>query len=181
MLEPIQAFYVPIFKVSIDQWQDKKQKLLDLIDFDDPTLWHDSHFTDYHKNSKSGCAYTLDFMNILNDELNDIIRAMGKGINIQLLWAQRYAAKQYMAAHNHGNTGYSCVLYADFDAQEHTATRFFAPFHNFHTGKSLEYTPQVQEGDMIFFPSILFHDAAPNASEKQRTIFSFNCRFVDDC
>lgn len=178
MIEQVQAFYVPIFKVRISHWAEKKPKLLGLVDFYKDDFWHDDHFTDYHYNKDNGCPYMLDFTSILDAELDEIIRVMGKSIKIKDLWAQQYNHTNYMTAHSHGATGYSCVLYAVFDAAEHEATRFIAPFNNFHTGSVLEYTPEVEEGDMIFFPSVLLHDAKPNSSDKQRTIFSFNCKFV---
>jgi hypothetical protein len=179
MIEQVQAFYVPIYKVRIYHWAEKKRKLLGLIDFKNPNLWSQQHFSDYHHNCDAGCSYMLDFTTILEDELNEVVRVMGKGITITDLWAQQYKQSNYMGAHSHGATGYSCVLYAEFDAAEHQATRFIAPFNNFHTGAALEYTPDVEEGDMVIFPSVLLHDAKPNESNKHRTIFSFNCRFVD--
>ena len=178
MIEQMQAFYVPIYKVRISHWAEKKQKLLGLVDFGNANFWSHENFTDYHHNCNAGCPYMLDFTSILDDELNEVVRVMGKGITITELWAQQYKQSNYMGAHSHGATGYSCVLYAEFDSAEHEATRFIAPFNNFHTGSVLEYTPEVEEGDMIFFPSVLLHDAKPNSSDKQRTIFSFNCKLV---
>lgn len=179
MIEQVQAFYVPIYKVAVTDWNVKKQQLLNLVDFDNSDFWSDEHFSDYHHHKKVGCPYIQPFCEILDSELGEIVQVMGKGINIHDLWAQRYAKSNYMAAHNHGGTGYSCVLYADFDQAQHTATRFIAPFNNFHTGSLLEYTPDVKEGELVLFPSVLMHDAAPNQSDKHRTIFSFNCKFVD--
>lgn len=178
MIEQIQAFFVPIYKVSVTDWPAKKERLLDLVDFGNADLWTDQHFSDYHAHKKTGCPYIQQFTEILNDELHEVVEVMGKGISIHDLWAQRYAKSNYMGAHNHGGTGYSCVLYVDFDKNEHKATRFIAPFNNFHTGSLLEYTPDVNEGELVLFPSVLMHDAAPNQSDKHRTIFSFNCKFV---
>ena len=50
-------------------------------------------------------------------------------------------------------------------------------FHLFSdsiTGEFEEYEPDVQEGDILFFPSNLRHYAPPNISNLTRTVMSFN-------
>ena len=90
------------------------------------------------------------------------------------LWAQRYYKQDGMACHTHGTSSFSGVLYAEFDPNEHQATKFMAPFNNFITDRNLYLTPPVIEGSIILFPSMLPHFAEPNKSFKPRTIFSFN-------
>ena len=83
-----------------------------------------------------------------------------------------------MGPHTHGVIGWSGVLYVEFDKYEHSPTEFQGPLHDVNNGQQLEYKPEVEEGDIIIFPSCLTHWVSPNQSKKRRTIMSFNCRFA---
>ena len=179
MIQELHPFYIPIYKVSIADWHKKKNQLLNLVDWDDTSCWHDEHFTDYHKNKEDACPYAKDFLQLVGNELGQLAEAMSANIHLDLLWAQRYYDADYMGVHNHGATGYSCVLYAEFDPKDHKSTQFTAPFNNFVNGSALHYMPEVNEGDMIVFPSALLHCALPSMSATARTIFSFNMRLSE--
>lgn len=179
MITEVHPFYIPIYKVSIADWHKKQNQLLNLVSWDDTSCWQDEHFTDYHKNHKNGCSYLAKFCNLIEPELEQIVQQLHHNIHIDLLWAQRYFDADYMGVHNHGATGYSCVLYAEFNPADHQATQFTAPFNNFVSGSALQYIPEVNEGDMIVFPSALLHCALPSMSATARTIFSFNMRLTE--
>ena len=68
----------------------------------------------------------------------------------------------------------SCVLYVDFDVNEHRPTKFYAPFTNPYMGVIETVSPPVEEGNLIAFPSTLLHECPPCESSKPRTVFSFN-------
>ena len=53
-----------------------------------------------------------------------------------------------------------------------------SPFPNFLTGLQLTYTPEVDEGSIIFFPSYISHFTEPNLSDENRLIVSFNLQSV---
>lgn len=183
----LNPFLLTFYQVSIENWSEKKKQLLDLIDWDDPSCWTDDCFTDYYKNiQKTGerAPYTDAFIKILSKELNSFVHNVqytdinrfnvDLSMKINNLWAQRYTSQQFMPPHTHEPAGFSAVLYAEFDNKEHQPTKFWAPFKNTVDAMDYRYDPQVQEGDILFFPSYLMHYAEPNNSKKQRTIFSFN-------
>ena len=88
------------------------------------------------------------------------------------VWCQRYKANDYHEPHTHDSKGYSAVFYAKM-SPEHKSTMFFAPYLNlFGMGESMSTI--VEEGDLIIFPSNLWHMAPPHTSENERIIFSFN-------
>jgi len=183
----LDPFLLTFFQVSIENWTDKKQKLLDLVDWEDKECWTDDFFTDYYKNiykHEMRAPYHKEFVNILKKDLNDLVRSIEKSalnrynhtFNMQItnLWAQQYLDTQHMPPHTHEPSGFSAVLYAEFDNKEHEATKFWAPFKNTIDAMDYRFDPKVKEGDILVFPSYLLHYATPNTSDKRRTIFSFN-------
>ena len=112
---------------------------------------------------------------ILKPEIKHINEAFGcHDIEIRDIWFQQSVNYQRHYAHTHGAVGVSCIWYLEFDPSEHNSTIFYAPFTNPLTGDCMEYEPEVQEGDLIAFPSYLQHEQRPSFSDKRRTIISFN-------
>lgn len=165
-------FRVPIYTIKCSDWETKKQKLLGLVDFEDPECMLKEQYSDYHK-YKDHSPYKEQFIEIIKDELIAFSKTVQTDILVRALWCQRYAKSEFMGVHNHGALGYSAVLYAEFTGG-HSATQFYAPFNNFIKGSLIDYVPEVEEGDLIVFPSALAHSATPNKSSDYRTIFSFN-------
>ena len=56
------------------------------------------------------------------------------------------------AVHVHGATGFSSVCFIEYDKEDHKSTVFVSPFGNCVTGTLERYSPEVEEGDIIFFP-----------------------------
>ena len=180
MIEELNLFPVPVIKIKTKNWEQKKDKLLSLVDWDNPLFAYDDMISDYYANLQSGTPYLADFCNIIGDELDLLLDRAGSldsTLYIGSLWAQKYKKSNYMVAHTHGAIGYSAVLYTEFDKKSHPGIRFLHSIHDEH-GDSQEYTPEIDEGDLISFPSYLFHDVKHNTSDKNRTIFSFNYKFL---
>ena len=68
----------------------------------------------------------------------------------------------------------SCVLYVDFDVNEHKPTKFYSPFMNPYYGTIDVAVPSVEEGSILAFPSTMLHECPPSQSKIPRTIMSFN-------
>ena len=185
-------FLLSCFQISVENWPEKKEKLLNLVDWKDPQSNSSVFFSDYFKNLQQPDKrpkYAKSFINILKPELNQFVNAVEQSpitrkfgqpkINLRMhiatLWAQRYTTTQNMQPHTHESVGYSAVLYAEFNEKEHEATEFFAPFKNVVDTMDYRWLPEVKEGDILFFPSPLLHYSLPNRSKEPRTIFSFNC------
>ena len=62
------------------------------------------------------------------------------------------------SVYNHGQLGYSAACYVTYNPEKHTPTQFIAPFCHPINGDILQYEPpDIEEGDLIFFPSYLLH------------------------
>ena len=176
MIEQSYLFPIVLTKIKTKDWGSKKRKLLSLIDWEDPKLLYEEQITDYFEHESEPPPYIDEFCNILFEELDLIVNTCDfPSMHISHLWGQRYTKGNYMPSHNHGSLGYSAVLYVDFDKEEHPPTRFTSIINDEH-GKMQQHIPEIEEGDMLVFPSHLFHDVGHCKTEKQRTIYSFNFR-----
>ena len=168
-------FFLPIYVAKIEDWEEKKKLLLDLPDFSDENSYEDGRFSDYHTILRSNPHPYMDkFSSIIQDDLVNMIKTFGVSFYIDTLWCQRYSLNNHMGPHTHGSGGLSAVLYAEFDKKEHQPTVFMSPFKNYRNGKDMTWKPEVEEGDVVIFPSLLLHYAPPSNSNKYRTIFSWN-------
>lgn len=99
---------------------------------------------------------------------------MNLNLSTSEVWFQKYENGMNHAVHNHGPIGFSAVCFIEYNKNIHKPTTFISPFGNNITGELFRYEPDVEEGDIIFFPSNLLHYAPTNLSEYVRIIMSFN-------
>ena len=157
------AFSVPIFKYNVQNWNVKKIKLLELFD------------SFQHKVVGNVITSPLDIKtNILSKEIELFEKDVGFNLISSEVWFQKYESSMDHAVHNHGPGGFSSVCFIEYDKHNHNPTTFISPFGNYITGELERYQPDVEEGDIIFFPSNLLHYAPTNLSKITRTIISFN-------
>jgi len=170
----LNKFSVPFILTEVSK--DRQDKIYDLflnqekyLRKDDP---HSKVYTDFfviHKN------YIEDIGLILKEDLYKFYRQVGfRNPIITQAWMQQYTKGCFMTPHNHGTTGYSAIYYIRFNPKEHESTRFISPINNFLTGDNHEYKPVVNQGTLLFFPSVLMHYALPNSSTELRAVLSFN-------
>ena len=159
------AFSVPIYKYKVTNWETKKKKLLNLFN------------SFQHKVVGNVITSPLD---VKTDILLDEIKLFEEELNINLysteVWFQKYEHNMDHAVHHHGAMGFSSVCFIEYDKNAHKPTTFISPFANYITGNLEKYEPDVEEGDIIFFPSNLLHYAPSNLSNEIRTIVSFNLK-----
>lgn len=157
------AFSIPIFKYKVQNWNIKKKRLLDLFNNLE------------HKVVGNVITSPIDIKtNILLEEIKLFEKEIGIDFYSDEVWFQRYNHSMNHAAHTHGPTGFSAVCFIEYDKDVHKPTTFISPFSNYITGELERYVPEVQEGDIIFFPSNLLHYAPTNLSNKERIVISFN-------
>ena len=172
-MEPLNKFQVPFFIHQLDL--NKRLQILNIFTCNEKNLEKKDPVSDVYTDFFSSKTYLSDVINILQEELEDLYLSAGfRNPIISNVWMQQYTKGCFMTPHNHGMTGFSAVYYIKFDPIEHESTRFIAPLNNFITGDNLEYKPEVNQGTLIFFPSMLMHYVRPNQSDKPRAILSFN-------
>lgn len=165
-------FHIKLFKYKLDNWNFKKQKLNEIINKIEFYKDKNSNLlTNYGSNN-----YEPDVIQILKDDIiKFFIEAKLYNPYISSLWFQQYNKEQCHTTHNHGALGYSSVLYINYKKDEHTATRFLSPYYSI-TGETITYIPEVEEGTILFFPSMINHYTLPNNSNLTRSILSINIK-----
>jgi hypothetical protein len=157
------AFSVPIYKYKVQNWEVKKKKLLELF----------NNFQ--HKVVGNVITSPLDIKtDILLDEIKLFENECGLKFISTEVWFQKYEQNMNHSVHNHGPFGFSSVCFIEYDKRYHKPTTFVSSFGNYITGELERYEPNVEEGDIIFFPANLLHYAPTNLTDKVRIIMSFN-------
>lgn len=169
----LKIFPTAVHIVRTSGWDKYKSYLLTAIkDQKDPAYRpRVDYYTDYGQ--KQSWRKTL-WDEFLEPAMKPFID--GTHTKLQDIWAQQYIDQVGFTAHRHQPMGYSCVLYAEFDPKVHWATTLFRPFidPNDIRNSNEVFTPDVEEGDILIFPSWMMHQAAPSDTKIPRTIVAFN-------
>lgn len=167
-------FIVPYLQLDVGNWKDKKKKLLELMDA--CNLNKDSFvLTSFYDNETINQNDLIQ--SIFEEELNYMKKTFGfNDCVIKHSWFQEQTNNMFHSIHDHcgGNVSISSICYIEYDSSEHTATQFISPYMDSLNFSYLNFTPQVNEGTIIFFPSNILHQTLPSTSDKPRKIVSFN-------
>ena len=177
-------FNIPVVKYRCHNWSYKRQAFLDLLSEQTLTMGEESVYSDYGDyktltaEHQMGLYDTPDYLNtvreLLKEEMEWFAHDLKAEPQIVRAWFERALYKCHHPVHTHGHGGWSAVLFIEYDPTVHTPTVFIAPFDHFITGEPLIYSPTVEEGDIILFPSFIHHYTHPHTSEERRTVLSFN-------
>ena len=166
-------FEYPSFHYKIKDWNFKKKALLGKIKEENFVRTPLQSFeTDRQKNGKSYIHYLKD---LLSPELNEFCRESKVTCSMTDAWFVRYQKNDYQIVHNHRGWGFSGIIYLEYDSKVHTPTFFVAPWQEPITDTtSISMPKNIEEGDMLIFPSYTLHFVNPNESKKKRIILSFD-------
>ena len=172
----ISDWVIPFYQTKISNWEDKKEKLLQIYDmFSKDNMSSGEQLTDFEDNST---RYHVLIENILFDDIKRAKLELGfdtKTPKINNAWFQIYEYGHSHSIHNHGMGCLSMVCYIKYNPQKHRPTTFIAPFTSLRDGNVLEWEPKdVDEGTMVIFPSALSHYVPTNQSDDIRMILSAN-------
>ena len=174
-------FTVPIYHYKIENWDHNKKRILDVLPPEMPEHRDPEDlglYSDYFVNAKVGNnilpSYADTIIDIIKPYLMDI--SGGEKLDLTDIWYQKYYKGVNHSTHCHGAIGLSSVIYVEYNPEVHSPTRFFSPFRDVWSGDCTTFEEQVEEGDMIIFPSSILHEAPANQSDIRRTIVSYNLR-----
>ena len=169
-----------ILKNKVERHDEVKDKLMDLIvNNESGATEYDGGFisrTDYHLDENHTRTYLPLFFEIIEPILQEQSNFfMSKEANVHHAWFQQYYKSQFHSPHNHGALGYSSVTYIKFNKDIHQPTVFIAPFND-PLGNLIEFAPDIDEGQIIFFPAMITHYVLPSKTNDIRIILSLNVR-----
>jgi hypothetical protein len=153
----------------VDNHEEIKKKILDAIATmgrhniieDGQSIFN----TDWHLSNKYQRPYwdiALPLINKHNENLENCFLSNGK-IQIKNYWFQQYELNNYHNWHIH-DLMFSNIYYVSLP--QNSATTFSLD--------KKEFVVEVQEGDIVTFPSVFEHCSKPNKTEEVKTIISYN-------
>ena len=167
-------FAIKFVHIKVTNWNEKKKSILknmgEVIHEDIPRgEFLETNFAEYSKEGDK-----MNVTSILEEELSEFMIQTGGIVSVDGSWIERSTKGMHHNIHNHGATGYSAACYVCYNSNIHSPTQFVSPFNNPITGEVIHYEPDVEEGDLILFPSFIHHYTTPNQSDTERVVLSFN-------
>jgi hypothetical protein len=163
-IEPI--FKIEFFKIKCINFKNKKKKLKQVL-----TKYPEVPQANFCSN-RNNCNINTEFKEIFKDEFSLIKTKFNSKILLQRVWSVVYNKGDYHIPHNHSSTGYSAILYLDMKLDS-PKTTYIQPWNN-EEDRSVLYTPQVKEGDIVIVPQFLYHYTEPNKIKFKKRIISFD-------
>jgi hypothetical protein len=170
----VETYFV---KTKVENHNEIKQSLLELIEsmgthsiieqINDIYNGQKISNTDWHLSSSYNRTYFHLFNNIATTHLLKVkeILQLKENLNIANYWFQQYKKNDFHGYHNHGGCLYSNIYYVDL------------PEKNLQTTFKIldkEFEINVEEGDILTFPSNYMHCSKSNQFDYTKTIISFN-------
>ena len=195
----ISLFPITIFKTKVDN-NDQLKKLLssNIIQnsqhLNIPDNWFTNKLKTSFKNEPKGMElFNKDshYLKILTEKYSICINKIFDKeflIDITKVWYNVYTDGEYQEEHDHFNgpfnqTHFSCIHFLSFNSEEHYPPVFCDPISQLRS-LSLEfesndyrtkYIPEIEEGDLLMFPSYLNHFVLPcKKTNYPRITISFN-------
>lgn len=173
----LNMFPTPYLEIQISDWQNKK-KLLNKILSTHDLEFNDTVFTSFFKSIKGEYSSQNELLEtLLKDEFDEIKKKFGlKTCSIENFWVQEQKKDMYHSIHDHSSKScpLSAVCYIEFNNDHHNATWFISPFLDSFSFSHATFSPNVEEGTIIVFPSNILHYSDLNTSTIPRKIFSMN-------
>jgi hypothetical protein len=130
----------------------------------------DTHIskTDWHDASNFKRSWVDCFVSYLKDPILEIYNNLGyDGYTIHELWFQQYNINSGHGWHTH-SSNFTNVYYLEMPSGA-PKTKIVSPYNQTDI-----IEVQVEEGDILVFPSFVIHKAPPNTISQQKTIISYN-------
>jgi hypothetical protein len=142
----------------------KENAVFSVNDLSRETIYNTDFFIDKQYNY---CKY-MDLVRPIFEEHNrSLTKLLDYEFNIVVsaIWYQQYATGDFHSWHRHSGCTFSNVYYVDLpDVASKTTFRFLGR----------EFEVEVNEGQILTFPSYLYHCSKPNMSKNIKTVIAFN-------
>lgn len=157
-----------IYKYKISNWQEKKDKLIELFHKTEPRIYGNV-ITNFNSSQENKDLIIKEIIGLFGDEIINFKKYIGLEYFLESAWIQEYQKNMNHDLHNHG-IGYSSIVYINYKKEIHSSTIFVDKVNN------INFLPDVEEGDILFFNSKHYHHCPSNKSDIGRMICSFNLK-----
>ena len=138
----------------------------------------------FGKHQLKDCTQFLDFLHI---NIMTYLQQIGSKDKVDYIvhnsWLTRTTKGKYIHMHDHGNYDISGVYYLQTNGKD--GNLFFPSPHRLMAGNYIisritDYTQSLplEQGLLALWPSILYHNTAPNETDHERISASFNIKFI---
>jgi|GEM_PF-2780051 len=171
-------FQIPYYSVSISNWKKKKAKINEVLkDYPVVKLPQQNFLTNRQQSRKK---LIPKFLKIFQDDFKEFLLDVQADMGIKDIWSIVYKKHHDQIIHNHGSTGYSGVLYLNFNPAVHLPNTYLQPWNHAELDVSVFNRVPVQEGVMIIVPSFINHFVAANTSSSPREVIAFDMYRLDE-
>tara|TARA_Y100000114_G_scaffold103516_1_gene96641 strand:- start:209 stop:748 length:540 start_codon:yes stop_codon:yes gene_type:complete len=160
------VFRIEFFKIKCVNFENKKEHIEKILD-----QYPEVPFPNFYSN-RDKSNITWELQEIFKDEFTLISAKFNSKILLQRAWSVTYGKGHYHVPHNHSSKGYAGIIYLQ-QRKDSPKTTYIQPWNN-ERDKSVLYSPEVREGDMMIVPQFLTHYTEPNKTSFKKRILSFD-------
>jgi hypothetical protein len=162
---------IPYIISKFKKHKEIKHKLLTLIDESQANNILDSNQeirTDFHITNVRK-KYFEFAQPILNEHMIKVFESLNhEDPVVRNFWFQQYKKNGKHGWHQHRGISWSNVYYVEL-GKDAPKTVFKNPINNQET-----IVPEVEEGDILTMPGVIWHCSEPNMSDCRKTVYVFN-------
>jgi hypothetical protein len=163
-----------VYQYGIIDWEEKKNKILKFIN---KSNFERQQSFDTDRNTSNN-SYLSAFSEIFKEEIDNFrIELKVPSLKITNVWSVKYQQGDFHPPHTHSSTGYSGIIYLDYDEYVHTSTYFINSITDPITDLTMYSVPSVHEGALVIAPSNVLHFTYPNTSNTIRSVIGFDIKF----
>ena len=128
-------------------------------------------FPNFYSN-RNKADFTWQLQEIFKEEFSLIRTKYNAKIDVTRAWSVTYDKGDFHVPHNHGSIGHAGILYLDMKPKS-PKTTYIQPWND-EKDKSVLYTPDVVEGDIMIVPQFVTHYTEPNKIYFKKRIVAFD-------
>ena len=163
-IEPV--FKIEFFKIKCSDFKNKKAKIEKVLDH-----YPEMPFANFYSN-RNKAKINEELLEIFKEEFYLIRTKFNAAIILDRAWSVTYNKGDYHVPHNHSSQGYAGIIYLQ-QRKDSPKTTYIQPWNN-EEDKSVLYTPEVEQGDIMIVPQFLMHYTEPNKVYFKKRIISFD-------
>ena len=163
-IEPV--FKIEFFKIKCVNFKNKKAKIEEVLGH-----YPEMPFANFSSN-RNKARINKELLEIFKEEFYLIRTKFNAAIILDRAWSVTYNKGDYHVPHNHSSRGYAG--YYLFTTKKRLTKNNLHTTLNNEEDKSVLYTPEVEQGDMMIVPQFLMHYTEPNKVYFKKRIISFD-------
>ena len=181
MIEKINLFHIPFWKIQVINFEEKKKKLNKVLEQfpENGRKGREGGIQDFVTNRHSNRFGLVEkFVSIMGEEMEEFSREIKKDFAIHEIWSITYGKGDHHISHNHGSWGLTGILYLDLP-KDSPFTDYIQPWNDYEDDTVTHKKISILEGDIVIVPSFVLHFSRPNKSNSKKRVISWDMKIVE--